>query len=233
MAMKTFRKALDAVTSLSDPTRRRLYEAVASSTEAVSRNELARMTGVARPVVAYHLDRLVKDGLLETRFERQSGRVGPGAGRTAKLYFRRRTPVKVTLPSRDIEFAAQLLLNVVAQSNDPGVRASLDRLARQAGTEIANVELQEPQESPTEAVIRLLTERGYEPRTDSGGTTWLGNCVFDELADQERQLVCGMNLSLVRGILDALPEAEIEARLEPGEGRCCVVLAPKDPAASQ
>jgi predicted ArsR family transcriptional regulator len=78
-------------------------------------------------------------------------------------------------------------------------------------------------------VVRLLTERGYEPREEPGGVTWLRNCVFDELANQDRQIVCGMNLSLVRGILDALPEAGLEARLEPGDGRCCVVLAARGP----
>jgi predicted ArsR family transcriptional regulator len=77
--------------------------------------------------------------------------------------------------------------------------------------------------------MRLLTERGYEPRTDASGRTWLANCVFDELANQDRQLVCGMNFSLVSGILDALPETGLEARFEPGNGRCCVVLAVKEP----
>jgi hypothetical protein len=37
-----------------------------------------------------------------------------------------------------------------------------------------------------------------------------------------------MNLSLMRGILDALPEAGLDARLEPGDGRCCVVLVLKE-----
>ena len=77
-----------------------------------------------------------------------------------------------------------------------------------------------------DALKRLLLERGYEPQQDAAGGTWLRNCVFDELADQQHQLVCGMNLSLLKGMLKALPEAGMEARLQPAAGRCCVVLLP-------
>lgn len=37
----------------------------------------------ARALAAFHLDRLVKAGLLETEYRRLSGRTGPGAGRPA------------------------------------------------------------------------------------------------------------------------------------------------------
>jgi predicted ArsR family transcriptional regulator len=78
-------------------------------------------------------------------------------------------------------------------------------------------------------MARLLAERGYEPRRDADGATTLRNCVFDQLAHQQRQLVCGMNLALLRGMLDAMPDAGLTARLEPAEGRCCVVLEPAGP----
>ena len=202
--------------------RRKLYEAAAAAEKPISRKELAKMTGVARPLAAYHLDRLVKEGLLETRFERQTGRVGPGAGRPAKLYFRPRTPLRVTLPPRDLEVAARLLLEAVARRNDPETLQLLEQLAHSTG---ASLVAERPESEASSGVVaRLLAERGYEPRSDANGATWLKNCVFDELADQHRSIVCPMNLKLIQGMLDALPGAGLVASLEPGEGRCGVVL---------
>jgi predicted ArsR family transcriptional regulator len=53
----------------------------------VSREEAAAV-GISRPLAAYHLDKLVDDGLLEARYQRRSDRRGPGAGRPAKHYVR-------------------------------------------------------------------------------------------------------------------------------------------------
>ena len=59
-----------------------------AAADAVSKDEAAAAMGVARSVAAFHLDRLVADGLLTTEFRRLTGRQGPGAGRPAKLYRR-------------------------------------------------------------------------------------------------------------------------------------------------
>ena len=56
----------------------------------VDGNEAAASVGISRALAAFHLDRLVKDGLLIPEYRRLSGRTGPGAGRPAKLY--RRAP---------------------------------------------------------------------------------------------------------------------------------------------
>src|SRR3954451_19119399 len=55
---------LDRAASLGDPVRRALYRLVPASSEAVSRDDAAIGVGVARHVAKFHLDRLVKDGLL-------------------------------------------------------------------------------------------------------------------------------------------------------------------------
>ncbi len=52
------------VSGLDDPVRRRLYDYVSASGEAVGREEAAAATGIGRPLAAYHLDRLVSLGLL-------------------------------------------------------------------------------------------------------------------------------------------------------------------------
>src|SRR3954453_9270779 len=89
-----------AVAALAEPTRRRLYEHVVRQPGPVGRDDVAGALGLARATAAFHLDRLVADGLLDIHFERRSGRTGPGAGGPSKLHRRGAPPVSVSLPDR-------------------------------------------------------------------------------------------------------------------------------------
>ncbi|MDQ3641298.1 MAG: helix-turn-helix domain-containing protein, partial [Actinomycetota bacterium] len=79
---------LAALAALGDPLRRRLYRFVGGQDHPVGRDEAAAGVGISRSTAAFHLDRLVDDGLLDAEFRRLTGRRGPGAGRPAKLYRR-------------------------------------------------------------------------------------------------------------------------------------------------
>jgi predicted ArsR family transcriptional regulator len=46
------------------------------------------------------------------------------------------------------------------------------------------------------------------------------------------ELVCGMNLAIVEGMLGGLPRLRLAAMLDPAEGRCCVRLAADQRAVS-
>src|SRR5688500_11781867 len=76
-----FRDDVASVGSLGDQTRRALYDFVVRQAEPAGRDEAAAAAGVGRTLAAYHLDRMVEDGLLEVSFARRTGRSGPGAGR--------------------------------------------------------------------------------------------------------------------------------------------------------
>ena len=65
---------LVALASLGDSLRRYLYRCVTSHDGGVSRDEAAASVGISRALAAYHLDKLVEAGLLDTRFERRTGR---------------------------------------------------------------------------------------------------------------------------------------------------------------
>jgi len=55
----------------------------------------------------------------------------------------------------------------------------------------------------------------------------LQNCPFHTLAEQHRDLVCGMNLDLLCGAIDGADADDVlSARLEPEPGRCCVRMKP-------
>ena len=210
-----------AVAALAEPTRRRLYDHVVRAPEPVSRDDVAGATGVPRPTTAFHLDRLVADGLLDVHYERRSGRTGPGAGRPAKLYRRAECSVSVALPERRYDLAGELLASAVAEAEQSGERPArvLDRQAFRRGQELAAGAGAGP-----EAVLGVLEEHGYEPRTGDDGIS-LANCPFHALAQQHTELVCGMNLRLLEGVVDGAA-AELQPRLQPTPGRCCVRLEP-------
>ena len=211
-----------AVAALAEPTRRRLYDHVVRAPEPVSRDDVAGATGVPRPTTAFHLDRLVADGLLDVHYERRSGRTGPGAGRPAKLYRRAECSVSVALPERRYDLAGELLASAVAEAEQSGERPArvLDRQAFRRGQELAA-----GAGSGAEAVLGVLEEHGFEPRTSDDGIA-LANCPFHTLAQRHTELVCGMNLRLVEGVLAGVPDAGLTASLHPERGMCCVRLAP-------
>ena len=221
---------LAAVAALGDPLRRRLYRFVGAQDHAVSRDQVAEGAGVSRSAAAFHLDRLVDEGLLETEFRRLTGRQGPGAGRPAKLYRRAAREIAVSLPARRYELAAGLLAAAVSEAAGSGaeVESTLDRLAREEGTRIgqAVAPLRGRRPSPAvraQRVADALAGEGYEPRAGDREVT-LSNCPFSALVTDHPELTCHMNLALMEGFSAALPGAGVTAHLRPAAGRCCVLL---------
>jgi predicted ArsR family transcriptional regulator len=76
-------------------------------------------------------------------------------------------------------------------------------------------------------VVGALADHGFEPRRDEGRFV-LSNCPFRVLAREAPGVVCGMNLALVQGVLEGAGTRSASARLEPGEGRCCVTVVDKE-----
>ena len=216
--------------ALADPVRRRLYLYVCSRPEPVGRDEAAAAVGVARHQAKFHLDRLEADGLLESEFARLSGRSGPGAGRTSKLYRRADREIAVSLPEREYELAGRLLADAVAESVTSG-EPVLDVLHRRAAaygrtlgrSALDGVGTPESAASALRLAARVLAGHGYEPRPD-GERVVLSNCPFHSLAKAQTQLVCHMNEALVAGIAGTMGPHCPHVILDPEPGRCCVVL---------
>lgn len=211
---------ISSVAVLDEPTRRRLYEYVVRARVPVGRDEASTAVGVTRATAAFHLDRLADEGLLDAVHQRISGRTGPGAGRPAKLYLRPTQQIEVSLPQRCYELAGQVLAAAVedAEMTGQSVRKAVAGRARDAGRQIG---LAAASRDPAVA----LEHHGFEPRTESNSVR-LGNCPFHNLAQQHTDLVCGMNLDLIRGLLEGIDSSSFEAKLNPTPGNCCVVLEP-------
>ena len=71
----------------------------------------------------------------------------------------------------------------------------------------------------------ILEEAGYEPYREKGCVR-LRSCPFHRLAEQERDLVCGVNERLVEGIVRGLGNDTLGVVLDPIPGQCCVRLEP-------
>jgi predicted ArsR family transcriptional regulator len=204
---------LDALGALADPTRRAVYRVVATAgPQPVSRDEVAEALGVGRTLAAFHLDKLVDAGLLEVSFARRTGRSGPGAGRTAKLYRRATTEHAVAVPPRSYHGAAEILAEALDRA---GADRTLFAVARERGV---------AQAEPGQDLFTLLEARGYEPVEDAG-VVRLRNCPFHRLAEDFPPLVCGMNLALIEGILDGSGLTSWRAATDPAPGHCCVAIS--------
>src|SRR4051794_11996482 len=77
--------------------------------DAVTADELAAHQGVHRNVARARLERLLAAGLVQTSFERRSGRAGPGAGRPAKTYRPAPELAAIEFPPRHHETLLALL----------------------------------------------------------------------------------------------------------------------------
>jgi predicted ArsR family transcriptional regulator len=203
---------LNALGTLVDPTRRRVYEAVAGADGPLGRDDVAQALAIGRTLAAFHLDKLAEAGLLEFAFARPDGRSGPGAGRPAKLYRTAARDVAVQVPPRNYPDLSVMLAEALDRSGRDEIAYEVARAAGAAAGRVGT--------EPVEA----LAERGYAP-VDRDGTIVLRNCPFHAVAHEFPPLICGMNLALVRGMAEAGGWA-CTPELDPQTGRCCVTLRP-------
>ena len=220
-----------ALAALDEPVRRSLYLYVVSRHQDVSRDEAAQAVGLSRTLAGFHLDRLVEEGLLETTFRRLSGRTGPGAGRPAKLYRRSARQIEVTLPQRSYELAARVLARALEASGAAEAKNTLTDSARAIGRSIgqdakARAGTRPGKKRLVASTIDALTAHGYEPAPSSDEIR-LRNCPFHALVGEHRDLVCGMNLALVEGVVDGLGVPDMTSTLDPQPGMCCVAITVK------
>jgi predicted ArsR family transcriptional regulator len=223
------------IAALNEPSRRALYRYIVAQGGDVTRDEAAQALGMPRSVAAFHLDKLVEEGVLEAHYRRLSGRRGPGAGRPSKLYRRSRYQFEVSLPPRSHELAAQLFARGLQASGSAPAVAAINDVAHDLGQDLGSEARQLAGPNPgsdrlLDAAEVLLNACGFEPYRDADGEIGLRNCPFRPLSTEYCDLVCGMNLSIMRGVVDGLELSGMEAILDPQPEVCCVVFRPMKPA---
>lgn len=219
---------LASVSCLDDRVRGRLYAFVSGRSEPVGRDEAAAAVGIGHALAVYHLDKLVKSGLLTASYRRPPGRSGPGAGRPAKVYARSGGEFTVTVPPREYELAARLLVQAVAADRSGQARAALRDAARQLGADLGERHRADRAQGDglRPALESALSEQGFEAWHDDHGTVRTRNCPFRHLAELQPDVVCHMNLALIQGLVAGLGADSLSPVLNPGPEHCCVTIPP-------
>ncbi len=216
---ETRTQQIAAVAAISDPQRRALYELVSRSDELVGRDDAAHALGIPRSTAAFHLDRLVKEGVLEIEFKRLSGKTGPGSGRPSKLYRRTGGEISVSFPPRRYDLAGNLMAAAIEESDRTGepVRTILATISAATGREIG---------AAAGSLDAALDSCGFEPRDDGNGGMTLTNCPFDKLAAKHSDVICTANVAFLKGIADGASETERTVEfVAPAPGFCCARVA--------
>lgn len=203
--------------------------------------ELGDVLGLHSTTVRFHLDQLVRGGLVDSHFVKSGG-----AGRPAKRY-RVADGDLSSVQRQDLEGPYQVLAKLLAMALDPEQAEHLSpEEAGQAWSRQRLAELrdrQEQTETPPPAdtpgqwvakvgtVIDLLQEWGYTPDLTFGSrdgevTLTLRDCPFLDLARSHPAVACGVHRGLLRGALDGVGEPQGKVSLRPfvTETSCHAVL---------
>jgi predicted ArsR family transcriptional regulator len=223
--------AVAAVAALEDDVRRALYEHVRDAGEPVTREDAAAAVGISRKLAAFHLDKLVGFGLLQSRFADESPR---RVGRAPRVYEPAPADITVRLPARTPELLAAILVEAVTdeRSHERAQDAAL-RVARAHGVAVGTAERHRVHagrvgaERALSLSRDLLARHGYQPYRNGAGLR-TRNCPFHPLAAAAPEFVCGLNCAYLEGIVDGLGAGErVAAVLAPAPGECCVELTPR------
>lgn len=226
-------RSLDAdiasISALNDPIRSAVLMYVTRSGGETSRDQVAAAMGVSRRVAAFHLDRLANEGWLEVGYRRLTGRTGPGAGRSSKLYRRSSKRVDVSIPARNYELMARALGSGIQYGRASPSSHDIEAGARGFGVAVgaqakAAAGRADRRRAPVRALFDKLAALGFEPFADPDGMVRLRNCPYHDMARENSELVCAVNLALLEGVVQGLDLKGVEARLEPHEGQCCVAF---------
>ena len=216
----SWRERLTALSSLGDDSRRRLYEYVCAAGAATGRDEAAAALGLPRSTASFHLDRLVRDGLLGTEFRKPAGKGGPGSGRPAKLYVPLFAEIGVSVPERNYDLAGVVLASAVSAAMEDGgsAREALLGTARAKGAEAG---------AGGGDFLDVLAGQGYRPQADDGGHALL-NCPFHSLSRSHPEVVCAMNGAFLAGVADACGVDAARVAADDRPGHCCARILPAD-----
>lgn len=182
--------------------RREVVELFRASRRPLSAREIADELGLHVNTVRFHLDALVRHGILR----REDGRSeGPGRPRTQYVL----APGMDRGGPRNYKLLAEMLLSHLADDDDAAGAAV--RAGEVWGRYLVAPPAPGQRLSAADGLVRLtelLADVGFDPhvstKADTGTEIRLRHCPFLELAETHRELVCALHLGLVRGALEQL-----------------------------
>jgi predicted ArsR family transcriptional regulator len=176
--------------------------------------EAGRRVGLHRNTARVHLDQLVEVGLVEKHNEQRSL-----PGRPRVLYSKAEGALEGATPNEDIDDIdyrelARVLAAQLARSADAGQQAELAGRRWAAAVDKADV----PSGSVTseiaiEAVTEIMDDLGFRPVADDRRIL-LRRCPFADLAKEQRQVICGVHLGILKQTFESLDSPVAVDRLD-------------------
>ena len=224
------RAAVAAIAALDDDVRRALYEHVRAAGVPVTREDAATAVGISRKLAAFHLDKLVELGVLQSGFGPASAR---RVGRAPRLYEPAACDIAVRVPGRSPELLASILVEAVTtEGPDERAEEAVLRVAGERGVAVGATERARLRggrvgaERALATSAELLARQGFEPFREEGSVR-LRNCPFHPIAGMAPALVCGLNRAYLAGVVEGLDASDrVTAEPAPRTGECCVELRP-------
>jgi predicted ArsR family transcriptional regulator len=183
--------------------------------------DVAAATGLHPSTVRAHLDQLAESGLL-TRERRGDGTPGRPAWRYQAVPRAEEDDRSTDRPYRDL--AAALIGHLARDADDPhaaGVRAGRD-WGRTLAAPIART-------APMDGLVQVLDRLGFTPEIvdrpePEAAVVHLRSCPYLDLALKDPDVVCGVHLGVIGGVLGALGASAADTDLQPfaAPGACVV-----------
>jgi predicted ArsR family transcriptional regulator len=228
---------VDTSSALGSAVRRRIIERLSaqpdpqSAPSGLSAAELAAYLGLHVTTVRFHLDHLLRAGLVVADVERRAI-----AGRPRKLYAV--PPAATEATERSHEQLALLLARFWPADGNPALSPEAAGVQWALEHSVANSADAEPATTPggwlakVGGTVDLLARWGYHPvlTTSTGGrqvVLELTDCPFLAAARIRPDVVCAIHRGLIRGSLDQVGEPSATVTLRPfvGANRCLAELA--------
>ena len=177
--------------ALADPRRAELVTALEEALGALDASELGRRVGLHANTVRWHLGILEDAGVVTSHAEHRDT-----PGRPRRVW--ERAPDGVSDAEDAHSALAEALVSVVAGL--PTAEVDAEAAGRAWGTRAVDGAVgEETAEGAVGALVRLLAERGFEPRRD-GLEVSMHRCPYADLARRSPGVVCGMHRGLVEGV---------------------------------
>lgn len=203
---------------LADPTRYSIYQYVLAVSDPVHVSDVAKRFALHPNVARMHLAKLAEIGFLVVRSEKS----GKG-GRPSFVYTPSGSAVSLTVPARDFQLLADLLVQSLALMGDGGKEAVEQightfgrRLGRQALEQLAPALLAangstgpvELLEACAIALNRLGVSAHVAQNAAGRPSLVLKSCGFQEVASSHPEQVCHLCKAMVEGVAETCMEAQ-------------------------
>ncbi|MGL4819837.1 MAG: helix-turn-helix transcriptional regulator [Bacilli bacterium] len=196
---------------LSDPTRYNIYQYVARLYKAVTVQEIAQEFSIHPNVARMHLSKLEDVRLLLSENDK-SGR----GGRPSRMYRLSDEVIQFHVPFRDYQLLSSIALETILSLGAEGRRAFAEtgeRYGEQLIAEHLKREEKLASELTVEEGIALLqvafAQSGLASEVEWDETQKaifisIRNCPFKEVARQTPEVVCGMHIHFIHGVIKGI-----------------------------